>query len=261
LKKVNTMGKSFRFCPQLEALEDRLPPGDLRGGLSHIGRGGEVLPAAAYSQEDDRAGPGSSLVGGEVLSATAHPNGNTLTDMASETALFLTSGNDPSRYPNTPFQILYYNPATLTVIQVNGGLVAGAINQFTVKPGTPFYVPLATVDDSPPLIGTFPTTPQAAADYVFSHDQVGMRDLQIVVDGHATSIGAAYAAGPVHTPPLLDGGGSHIITVGAFLTPLSPGVHTVTISGVIGSGVAFQQATGLAFQQEVFTYTVTVQPH
>jgi hypothetical protein len=41
------MGKTFQYCPQLEALEDRLPPGDLLGGLSIIGRGGEVLPAAA----------------------------------------------------------------------------------------------------------------------------------------------------------------------------------------------------------------------
>jgi hypothetical protein len=220
------MRTALQFRPRLETLEDRLAPG-----------------------------------GGDVLPATAHAHGYTLTDTAGATALFLTSGNDPSLYPNTPFQTLYVDPATLTVNSVNGGLVAGGSNQFTVKPGTPFYVPVATVDDSPPIIGTFPTTPQAAADYVFSHDQVGMRDLQIVVDGHATSIGAGYTAGPVQTPPLLDGGGSHIITMGAFLTPLSPGVHTVTISGVIGSGVAFQQATGLAFQQEAFTYTITVQPH
>jgi hypothetical protein len=218
------MRTSLQFRPRLEALEDRLAPG-----------------------------------GGDVLPATAHAHGYTLTDMASATALFITS-NDPSRYPNTPFQILYVDPNTLTFNLVNGGLVVGASNQFTVKPGTPFYVPLAFVDDSPPILGTFPTTAQAAADYVFSHDQVGLGDLRIVVDGHATSLGAAYTAGPVQTPPLPDGGGSHIITVGAFLTPLSPGVHTVTISGV-ETGVAFQQAYGLAFEQFAATYTITVQPH
>ena len=181
--------------------------------------------------------------------------------MAGATALFNTSGGDPSQYPNTPFQILYYNPAKLTVTQVNGGQVAVGTNQFTVKPGTPFYVPLAFVDDSPPIVGgTFPTTPQAAADYMFSHDLNGLGNLQIVVDGHATSIGAAYTSALVHTPPLPDGGGTHIITVGAFLSPMSPGAHTVTISGAF-SGVAFQQATGLAFEQFAFTYTVTVQPH
>src|SRR5262249_60269754 len=113
----------------------------------------------------------------------------------------------------------------------------------------------------PAIVGTFPTTQQAVADYMFSHDQNGFGNLQIVVDGQATAIGPAYVGGLVTTQPLPDGGGTHIITVGAFLTPLAPGVHTVTISGGIGSGVAFQQATGLAFQQEVFTYTVTVQPH
>ena len=219
------MGTSLKFRPRLEALEDRLAPG-----------------------------------GGDVLPATAHPYGFTLTNMASATALFNTSGNDPSQYPNTPFQILFVDPKTLTFNSVNGGLVVGGTNQFTVKPRTPFYVPLAFVDDSPPIIGTFPTTPQAAADYVFSHDQIGLRDAQIVVDGHATSIGAAYVAGPVHTSPLADGGGTHYIAVGALLTPMSPGVHTVTISGAF-SGVAFQQATGLAFEQFAATYTVTVQPH
>ena len=219
------MGTSLKCRPRLEGLEDRLAPG-----------------------------------GGDVLPATAHPHGFSLTDLASATALFTTSGNDLSHYPNTPFQILYVDPKTLTFNSVNGGLVVGGTNQFTVKPGTPFYVPLASVDDSPPIIGTFPTTPQAVADYMFSHDQSGLGDLRIVVDGHATSIGAAYTSDLVHTPPLLDGGGSHIITVGAFLSPMSPGEHTVSISGAF-SGVAFQQATGLAFEQFAFTYTVTVQPH
>ena len=222
------MRAALKFHPRLEALEDLLAPG-----------GGDVLPAAA------------------------HLSGYSLTDMARETAQFLTSGTDPSRYPNTPFQILYQDPArqTDTFNPATGGLVARGINAFTVKPGTPFYVPLAYSDDSPPIVGgTFPTIPQAAADYMFSHDLNGLGNLQIVVDGQATSIGAAYAAGPTHTPPLLDGGGSHIITVGAFLTPLSPGVHTVTISGEF-SGVGFQQTSGLAFVDFASTYTITVQPH
>jgi hypothetical protein len=219
------MGTSLQFRPRLEALEDRLAPG-----------GGEVLPAGA------------------------HPHGYSLADMASATAQFLTSGTDPSLYPNTPFQVLYHDPAQETNTLTNGGLVARGSNQFTVQPGTPFYVPLAFSDDSPPIVGTFPTTAQAAADYIFSHDQNGVGNLQIVVDGHATALGAAYAAGPVQTPPLPDGGGSHYIAVGAFLTPLSPGVHTVTISGEI-SGLAFQQTYGLAFVQFSSTYTITVQPH
>ena len=103
----------------------------------------------------------------------------------------------------------------------------------------------------------FPTDPSKVANYVFAHDQFGTTNLALTVDGRATSIGAAYTAGPVQTPPLPDGGGTHIITVGAFLTPLSPGTHTVTISGVF-AGLAFQQATGLSFLQFQLTYTVTV---
>ena len=50
------MGKSFRFRPQLEVLEGRLAPGDLRGGLRLIGATGEVEGATAADQ------PGQDLV-------------------------------------------------------------------------------------------------------------------------------------------------------------------------------------------------------
>jgi hypothetical protein len=40
------------------------------------------------------------------------------------------------------------------------------------------------------------------------------------------------------TPPLLDGGGAHFIQPGAFLTPLSLGLHTITAKWQIdGAGV------------------------
>src|SRR5262249_33679803 len=176
---------------------------------------------------------------GEVLPAKAHLDGYSLTDMTSATAQFLTSGTDPSLYPNTPFQILYHKVPETNTFPSPGVLVARGVNQFTVKPGTPFYVPLGYSDDSPTIVGTFPTTQQAVADYIFSHDQNGFGTLQIVVDGQAPAIGPAYVGGLVTTQPLPDGGGTHIITVGAFLTPLAPGVHTVTISGTI-TGLASQ---------------------
>jgi hypothetical protein len=119
---------------------------------------------------------------------------------------------------------------------------------------------VAFIDDSPPVLGTFPKDPSTVANYLFAHDQIGMTNLRIIVDGRVTPIGSAYAAGPVQTPPLLDGGGTHIITVGAFLTPLSPGTHTVAVAGEF-SGVLFQQATGLNFEQFDLTYTVSVKPH
>ena len=230
------MGKTFRYYPQLDVLEDRLPPGDLRGGLSITGTGGDVLPATSQS------------------------HGFSLTDMTAATALFNTSGNNLSLYPQTPFQILYVDPTTETFNFVNGGLVETGTNQFTVAAGTPFYVPVAFIDDSPPILGKFPTDPSTVANYLFAHDQIGMTNLRIVVDGLVTPLGSAFAAGPVTTPPLLDGGGTHIITVGAFLTPLSPGTHKVTIAGEF-SGVFFQQATGLNFEKFDLTYTVSVKPH
>jgi hypothetical protein len=181
--------------------------------------------------------------------------------MAAATAQFITSPDaNLSLYPQTPFQILYVPVTTETFSFVNGGLVVTGTKQFTVAPGTPFYVPVAFVDDSPPILGTFPTDPSTVANYLFAHDQNGWTNLRIVVDGQVTPLGSAFAAGPVQTPPLPDGGGTHIITVGAFLTPLSPGTHTVAIAGEF-SGVLFQQANNLTFVQFNLTYTVSVQPH
>src|SRR5262249_57786416 len=110
---VKGMGKSFGFRPQLEVLEGRLAPGDLRGGLRLIRAPGEVEGATAADQ------PGQDLIlwdtrpalaahGGEVLPAAATPHGFSLTEMARETASFITSGNHLSLYPNTPFHVRYY---------------------------------------------------------------------------------------------------------------------------------------------------------
>jgi hypothetical protein len=177
---------------------------------------------------------------GDVLPATATPAGYSLADMAAELAYFSTSGNDSSRYPDTPFQILYVDPHTGT-------------NTFTVGTRTKFFVPLAYVDDSPPILGDFPTDPSQAGDYVFSPRELGGHDLQIVVDGQATTLGPDYVAGPVYAPGLLDGGGSHFIQIGAFLAPLSKGTHTVRIRGVFDG-----DAIGGVYQFDI-SYTVIVQ--
>src|SRR5262249_3350299 len=155
--------------------------------------------------------------GGVVLPATDTPYGYSLQDMAAELAYFSTGGNDPQYYPDTPFQILYDQHG-------NGK------NVFYVNQGTSFFVPVAWVDDSPPVLGDFPTTLDGIPAYVFGQQQLGGRGLAIIVDGRATKLGPAYAVG-VHAPDLLDGGGSNYIQVGAFLTPLAVGKHTVTIQG------------------------------
>jgi len=191
------------------------------------------------------AGPARARAGGgKVLPATATPLGYSLQDMAEAMAYFNTSYNDLDFYPDTPFQILYLaDPNTDTT------------NTFTVNTGTKFFVPVFWVDDSMPIIGDFPDDKDDIAHYVFGRKQLGAHDLEIVVDGEATTLGAAYAAGAT-LPFLLDGDGKHIIQVGAFLTPLSKGIHTVTIQGTL-DGDAILDVLGGPYSIEA-TYTVNV---
>jgi hypothetical protein len=191
--------------------------------------------------------------------ANATPHGSSLADLSQATALFTTSGNNTAYLPRTPFQILYTDPAMTTSTFEDGGLVVQGSNSFVAKPGTAYYLPVQNVDDSPPVLGTFPTTHAQAIPYLFDPAQYGAHDYTAVVDGTSTSLGASYVAGPVTTPPLLDGGGTHYISLGAFVRPLAPGTHTVTISGEL-SGAGLEPTYGIAFLQESFTYTVTVRP-
>jgi hypothetical protein len=205
-----------------------------------------LAPRAAYADG-----------GGNVEPPKAKPHGYSLTDMASAIALFSTSGNNSQYYPDTPFQILFEDPTTIVVTHEGGGLLVTASNSFTVHAGTPFFVPIVYLDDSPPVWGTFPTEPCEAPEYAFGHAQIGLTNLEIIVDGKGTCIGPAYTAGPVLTPPLLDGGGTHFISIGAFLTPLSVGTHTVRFNATF-AGDAFVAGTGLSFETAEFTYQVNV---
>ena len=62
--------------------------------------------------------------------------------------------------------------------------------------------------------------------------------------------------------PLQDGGGSHIITVGVFLTPMTPGTHEVTIHAELHGPPVVELLTGSGAEVYAadFTYTVTVVP-
>ena len=179
--------------------------------------------------------------GGPVLPASATPSDFSLDDMAAELALFSSSGNDLARYPDTPFQILYISDT----------------NTFTVPAGTRFFVPVFFVDDSPPILGTFPDDVDDIAAYVFGADQLGGYDMQIVVDGEATTLGPAYL-GSTHVggAGLLDGGGHNFIQLGGFLTPLTPGKHTVTIIANF-DGAVINELFGQGITLEA-TYTVNV---
>lgn len=202
--------------------------------------------------------------GGTVMPPQATPRGYSLDAMAKALALFDTSGNNMLFYPKTPFQILFQDPNKTQFQNVtcpNGGpgfLVIG-VNSFAVRSGTPYFVPLFSVDDSPPVLGTFPTEKSQIADYFFSPDEYGGRGFAIVVDGKKTAIGPEFLAGPIEqtNPPLQDGGGTHLIQLGVFLTPLTPGVHTVTIVGQV-AGSALFSTYGFNCLQQNDTYVVKV---
>jgi hypothetical protein len=183
----------------------------------------------------------SHVTAGKVLPPEARPLGWTIDDMAAAVANFSISGNDPAFYPDTPFQIIYRHPG----------------NAFTVSPGTFFYVKVFFIDDSPPIIGDWPADDSAAADYVFGRTQLGAHDLEIEVDGHVFSLDdPGYIGGPVPTPDSPDGS-AHLIQIGAFLTPLAKGNHTVIIRGVL-DGDAMVAALGGPWTVEI-PYTITVQ--
>ena len=105
--------------------------------------------------------------GGRVLPAQAHPAGYTLREMTRALALFTTSGNQPAYYPDTPFQILFMAPDTTQIEPDGTGFAQSGTNAFTVKAGTRFYVPVWNANDSPPVVGDFPTTACAARQRYF----------------------------------------------------------------------------------------------
>jgi hypothetical protein len=190
-----------------------------------------------------------AFAGGNVLPPNAKPHGYSLSDMVRQSALFYSSGNNVA-YPDTPFQILYVKPEPLV---------------FPVRPGTMLYVPLFMSDDSPPVIGDFPDVRNqaAVADYYFSQAEVGITIAEIQVDdGEWTTLGRGYATGAA-TPPLLDGGGSHLSVLGAFINPLNRGMHTVTIR-VLATGAAWRPYLayiGIPFTGDTFEVTYCVNVH
>ena len=201
--------------------------------------------------------PSVSAVGGHVLPSGARPHGYSLTEMTGELAFFTASGNVPEFYPDTPFQVLY--TAEFNVQPDADGLFVTGTNSFVVMPGTMFFVPIQNATDSPPVAGAFPTTNSQAEHYFFDSSQLGGRDYEVLVDGRSTPLGSDHLAGPVTTPPLPDGGGTHIITLGVFLSPMPPGTHTVTIRGGL-FGDAIAATYPFSFLREEFTYTVEVVP-
>jgi hypothetical protein len=201
--------------------------------------------------------------GGQVLPPGARPQGYSLEDMARLVGPFTINGNKPNSVPKTPFRILFTAsggpPSTSIPCQGGTGVLDTGCNTFSVKAGTEFFLALLVVDDSPLVLGKFPTDHQQAIPYFFGPQQYGGEDFYVAVDGRTTRLGPEFLAGPVQTPPLNDGGGTHLIELGVFLTPLSLGLHTIIIHGEIdGAGVL--STYGISCLEEIFSYFVEVVP-
>ena len=204
------------------------------------------------------AGPAAASGSNPVLPPDARPFGWSLERMTGALALFTASGNDPANYPDTPFQILHVKREDgFQSTPVGDGFRITGASTFRVRPRTLFFVPMANVNDSPPFPAPFPASRREAIPYFFGFDHYGAFGWRIKVDRDLTLIGPRYLAGPVTTPPLPDGGGTHIATLGAFLAPLPPGTHTVTVAGGL-FGRALAPTYGPAFLSYQFTYTVIV---
>ncbi len=158
--------------------------------------------------------------GGNVQPPSAKPKGYSLSDMAVETAAF-NVGPRTGTAPDVPFHVL--------------------VDDATVKPGTMLYLPVFFADNAPPATNPpFPedvTDQEADADYLLD-TVAGVPAFVVQVDGKTTILSDNYVSG-VTTAPLPDGATGYIVSA-AFLTPLTPGKHTVGIGAVIhGAPVVF----------------------
>jgi hypothetical protein len=155
------------------------------------------------------------------MPASAHPTGYSLDDVASALAKFSDSGNNTQYLPNTPFQVIY-------IKNNNAGDPANLV--FDVKTGTQFFVPVFFSDDSPPVLGNYPATKAGLADYYFSPAELGITDVEIEVDGQVTDLGPDYIGAVFNVA--LPNGGNNYSEIGAFLSPMNKGTHTITIRGL-----------------------------
>jgi hypothetical protein len=96
-------------------------------------------------------------------------------------------------------------------------------------------------------VGIWPDNNAEARSYYFDPLKNDAHDMTITVDNTTTTLGPDYVAGPV-TAPLVDGSGTHMIILAAFLHPLSPGTHRVTIGGVVdGPYLTASAVSGFTF--------------
>ncbi len=211
------------------------------------------------------AAPGTAADGdGRVLSASATPYGISLAQMVKLTAAFQTSGRDLRYFPHTPLKILFVQNQDVKVIPVGKGFEIVGQRSFSFSRGSVLWVPMSYGDDSPPVIGTFPTTHTQALHYWFDKSGLGASRAQIVIDGAARSLDHDYLTGPVTTDQLKDCGGDvacgrHLVVESAFLAGLPAGKHTIEVLlNLDGALLKTPEAGGIPFLRTDLTYHVTI---
>lgn len=178
----------------------------------------------------------ASAKSGQILPPTAQLKGYSLVEAAAATAFFNSGSRAEDELPKGfPFQILYLPDGAET-------------NTFRVKPGTFLYVPVVW-DDTLANV----SDPEAVQDHYVNQEKLGAEYLNIVVDGKRTTLDPEYAVG-VETPGLRP---YKYTTVAAFVSPLSPGTHTVTIEGRL-TGKLLENAFPDGVLEYVINYTVIV---
>jgi len=204
---------------------------------------------SAHASAVTPAGPGPAE--GSVLPPDACPHGVSLTAMGATVAAFTNSHNDPELYPDTPFQILYVDEMDVETVAAGTRFTGG--NSFTVPTGTAIYVPVFGVNENPPIVPGFPTSPSGAGAYIYDVSGWG-GEFSFDIDGTITAIGPEYVTGPF---PTSDDDPLPTVTLGVFLAPLPPGPHTVTVRGTL-SGRGVKETFGVASFQQTLIYTVDV---
>lgn len=260
-----TLGEELglELGPDLRRLEQEVlaqsPSLDWRPSLEHPSQVARRVPlrhtSAVILALASAAAPlaTGSRTGASVRPAAACPHGFSLAEMARVVSSFTMSGNDPKHYPDTPFQVLYVEDVEMEMIA--GGTLATGTQSFVVPAGTEFFASIFSVTDAPPVLPEFPATAAEAPSYFFDAGKYG-GNFEVLVDGRSTTLGPDYLTGPVAVP---GDEGTRTLTLAAFLEPLSPGTHVVTVrGGVFGRAVA--ETYGISFLQEDLTYTVEVLP-
>jgi hypothetical protein len=273
------MRRQFRPRPQLEALEDRLPPGSLHGGhFDFVLLDGARAGAAVFASSPEPSSHGN--INPDIYSVQSRPFGRTYAEWSA--AFWQWDFSLPAdHHPLTDTADVsagqsghvWFIGGTFTTVQ-NGTTVTGVADRtVTIPSGTALFFPLVNAEDS--LLeeaaagnpGATVDDLRAAAQNLADH----ITGLFATVDGKDVldlpayrAQSSAFTVGPLPENNLLGAPAGTTTTAVAdgyylMLKPLSVGEHTLHFGG---SAVFTQAQDGFDFTFKLdITYHITVAPH